>query len=198
MRNLTRLTPPTRPTRTARTALQSLVALLLAGSAWAQTPAAAQAAPNVTKAAAKPAPKAAAKPIAKPAVAAAALEAASAEQLSAAGMTHLGAYDCDLGETVSVQPTPRHEGYVDVMHKKSTWTMKPVLSSTGALRLEDVKGRMLMLQVANKSMVMDVKVGQRVLDGCLHEKQKNFVNPNPGQSLGIAPPAAAPAASAPR
>ena len=50
--------------------------------------------------------------------------------------------------------------------------MKPVLSSTGALRLEDVKGRMLMLQIANKSMLLDTQVGQRIVDGCVHEKQR--------------------------
>jgi hypothetical protein len=52
--------------------------------------------------------------------------------------------------------------------------MKPVLSSTGALRLEDVKGRMLMIQIANKSMVMDTQIGQRLVDGCMHEKQREF------------------------
>ena len=50
--------------------------------------------------------------------------------------------------------------------------MKPVLSSTGALRLEDVKGQTLLLQIANKSMLMDQKAGRRVVDGCVHEKQK--------------------------
>jgi hypothetical protein len=50
--------------------------------------------------------------------------------------------------------------------------MKPVSSSTGALRLEDVKGVALLLQIANKSMLMDTKVGQRLVDGCVHEKQR--------------------------
>jgi len=49
--------------------------------------------------------------------------------------------------------------------------MKPVLSSTGALRLEDVKGQTMMLQIAYKSMLMDVKVGRRLVDECVHEKQ---------------------------
>lgn len=147
-----------------------------------------------------------AKPTAKPAAAAAkpqtpALPAATQEQLDAARLTYLGPYDCDLGQSVQVQPTPRHEGYVDVHHHKTVWTMKPVLSSTGALRLEDVRGRMLMLQVANKSMVLDTKVGQRVLDGCLHATQKAFVKPADSVGLGIAPSGVATpgaAASTPR
>ena len=43
--------------------------------------------------------------------------------------------------------------------------MKPVLSSTGALRLEDVKGRVLMLQIANKSMLMDTQAGPAAWGG---------------------------------
>lgn len=152
---------------------------------------------------AKPAPAAAAKPAPKPAAkaapaaaAAAALPAASAEQLTAAEITHVGDYACEFDEVVKVAHHPQHRGYVDVQHRKAVYTMKPVLSSTGALRLEDVRGRMLMLQIANKSMLMDTRVGQRVVDGCVHEKQRAFANQPPGQSLGIAPAAAG--ASAPR
>lgn len=154
-------------------------------------------------AAAQPAPKPATKPAAKAAPkaapaapAAAALPAASAEQLTAADITHVGDYACEFDEVVKVAHHPQHRGYVDVQHRKAVYTMKPVLSSTGALRLEDVRGRMLMLQIANKSMLMDTRVGQRVVDGCVHEKQRAFANPPAGQSLGIAPPAAG--ASAPR
>jgi hypothetical protein len=67
---------------------------------------------------------------------------------------------------------PKTPGYVDVSFKKKTYTMKPVVSSTGAVRLEEVKGGMLLIQIANKSMMMDSKVGQRVVDGCVHEKQR--------------------------
>jgi hypothetical protein len=70
----------------------------------------------------------------------------------------------------------RHEPQVRRLPRRQarhrTWTMKPVLSHTGALRLEDVKGRMLMLQIANKSMLMDTQIGQRVVDNCVHEKQR--------------------------
>ena len=64
--------------------------------------------------------------------------------------------------------------------------MKPVLSSTGALRLEDVRGRMLMLQIANKSMLMDAQIGQRLVDGCVHEKQRAATAAAAGQPAGEA------------
>lgn len=118
---------------------------------------------------AKPAAKAAAK---KAAPAAAALPAADADQLAAAERTYTGTYECEFSQSIDVSMNPKTNGYVDVKHQKQVWTMKPVLSSTGALRLEDVKGQTLLLQIANKSMLMDQKAGRRVVDGCVHEKQK--------------------------
>ena len=56
---------------------------------------------------------------------------------------------------------------VDVVFGKNTYTMKPVLSSTGAVRLEDVKGKTLMLQIAYKSMLMDTQAGRRLVDECV-------------------------------
>jgi hypothetical protein len=141
---------------------------------------------------AKAAPKAAAKPAAK--AAAHSLPAASPEQMTAFGIAHQGRYPCELGDSIDVVATPKHEGYLDVLHKGSAFTMKPVLSSTGALRLEDVRGRMLMIQIANKSMLMDTQAGQRVVDGCVHEKQRDFANRPAAPGLGIEP---AKAASAP-
>jgi membrane-bound inhibitor of C-type lysozyme len=121
-------------------------------------------------AAAKPAAKAAAAKKAAPAPAT--LPAADADQLAAADRTLLGEYQCEFSQSIDVSMNPKSNGYVDVKHQKQVWTMKPVLSSTGALRLEDVKGQTLLLQIANKSMLMDQKAGRRVVDGCVHEKQK--------------------------
>jgi Flp pilus assembly protein TadG len=149
---------------------------LVAGLLWALG----APAQTATKPAAKPAAKAPAKAskaatkaaAAKVAAAEPVLARAEGEQLAAAALIHYGDYTCEFDQTVNVGVTPKHDGYVDVRHKAQTWTMKPVLSSTGALRLEDVKGRMLALQIANKSMLMDAQLGQRVLDGCVHEKQR--------------------------
>lgn len=121
---------------------------------------------------AKPAAKPAAAKKAAPAAAAPALPAADADQLAAAERTYLGEYQCEFSQSIDVSMNPKANGYVDVKHQKQVWTMKPVLSSTGALRLEDVKGQTLLLQIANKSMLMDQKAGRRVVDGCVHDKQK--------------------------
>jgi hypothetical protein len=126
----------------------------------------------------------------------AALPPAPGEQMAAAAMAHFGSYECEFNQTVSVDVNRQHDGYVDVRHGRSTWVMKPVLSQTGALRLEDVRGRMLMLQIANKSMLMDTQVGRRLVDNCVHEKQRNVAQPAASESLGIDPVKAAAAAAA--
>lgn len=131
------------------------------------------------------------------------LPTAPGEQLAAAAMAHFGLYECEFNEKVTVDVNRKNDGYLDVKHKNRVWVMKPVLSQTGALRLEDVKGRMLMLQIADKSMLMDVQMGQRVVDNCVHEKQREAMAARKGaatESIGIDPvktaAAAAKAASA--
>ena len=125
------------------------------------------------------------------------LPTADDEQKVAAALAHLGDYECEFNEKVEIEKSPRFDGYLDVKHRKSLWTMKPVLSKTGALRLEDVKGRTLLLQIANKSMLMDVKIGQRLVDNCIHEKQREAMrNRPPAESIGIDPSKATAAAAA--
>jgi hypothetical protein len=159
------------------------IVLALAALVPLHAAAATAAAPAATKPAAKKTTaKPAARKAAKPAAAAPVLAQANDEQKAAAGLAHLGDYACELDQTVSVLANPIAPGYIDVRHKAQTWVMKPIVSSTGALRLEDVKGRMLMIQIANKSMLMDTQIGQRVVDGCQHEKQREFERTLQGQA----------------
>jgi hypothetical protein len=54
--------------------------------------------------------------------------------------------------------------------------MKPVTTSTGAIRLEDEKAGAVWLQLANKSMLMDQKNGRRLADECAHPDQVAVAN----------------------
>jgi hypothetical protein len=151
-----------------RTAALAAIFAIAGASALAQTaaaPAAKPAKPAATKPAAKKAAPAADKPLAP----------ADEAQMQAAERAHLGDYECDFSQSIHVSMNPKNPGYVDVKFKGKVYTTKPVLSSTGALRLEDVKGVGLMLQIANKSMLMDTRAGVRLVDACTHEKQRAFV-----------------------
>jgi uncharacterized membrane protein len=115
---------------------------------------------------------AATKAKAKPKAAASTLSTADEQQLAAAERVLYGTYACEFGKHVAISRDTRNTGYVNLSLAKQSWTMKPVASSTGAIRLEDVKGRTLMLQILTKSMLMDQQTGHRVVDGCVHPTQK--------------------------
>lgn len=140
------------------------------------------------------------------------LSAASAEQLEAAERVYYGVHQCASGPAIDVSIHPVHAGYVGVRAGKVSYVMKPVLSSTGALRLEDVKGAMLMVQIAAKSMLMDTRAGRRIADECVSDKHREAMQaagpapasggllaPTPDQppSADATAPHAAPASAAP-
>ena len=125
------------------------------------------------------APVKAAKPAAKSAKAAPApvysVPDAQPDQVKAAELVYYGKYECEFQQTVSITQSPKHSAYVDVKHGNKDWLMKPVLSSTGAVRLEDVRGETLMVQIASKSMLLNVKSAQRIVDDCISPKQRELI-----------------------
>ena len=145
------------------------LALLAAGAI--ALPAAAQTAP------AKPAAKAAAKPAAPAAAKKPELIIPDAypEQVKAADMVYYGKYECEFNQTVDIAQSPKYPAYVMVKHNKGEWLMKPVLSSTGAIRLEDVRGETLMVQIATKSMLLNTMTAHRIVDDCVSPKQREQI-----------------------
>ena len=114
---------------------------------------------------------------------------ADSHQLAAAALTIFGDYACELGKSLRVMRSPKFDGYVDLQFDKQLFTLKPVLSHTGALRLEDVRARLLLVQIDVKSMLMDVKIGRRLVDDCVHETQsenrRQLAAAPAGPGLGI-------------
>ena len=150
---------------TAHTPLRLCAIALACGFAAAPVAAADAAKPVATsKAAKKPA-----------AVVAAPVPDAQPDQVKAAELVFYGVYDCEFSQTVNITQSAKHSAYVDVKHGKRDWLMKPVLSSTGAIRLEDVHGETLMVQIAAKSMLLNVKTAQRIVDDCVSPKQRELM-----------------------
>jgi len=100
---------------------------------------------------------------------------AQPDQVKAAELDYYGMYDCEFSQSVSITQSAKHSAYVDVKHGKKDWLMKPVLSSTGAVRLEDVRGETLMVQISSKSMLLNVKTAQRIVDDCISPKQREML-----------------------
>jgi hypothetical protein len=152
-------------------------------------PAEAQTATKKTKPAAKTAV-----PKKKPAPAV--LPAADAEQIEASKLVFYGHYECEFKQAIEITADEKHPSYVGVTHGKASYLMKPVLSSTGAIRLEDVKGETLMVQISNKSMLLNVKAGHRIVDDCITQKQRDLMEAAAKVKAAEAAEAAASAASA--
>lgn len=121
--------------------------------------------------------------------------AAGPDQLAVADQVYYGSHECEFNQTAQVEKNSRHAGYVDVKQGKAVYLMKPVLSSTGAIRLEDVKGQTLMVQIASKSMLLDVKAGRRIVDDCVSAKHREAIERYRQAKLDEAAALAAAAAS---
>ncbi len=167
------MTPSSRSAPRLLAVLTACTVLLSTAQAQDAKPApkAAQTAPKAAQT--KPAPKRPANvPPPTTAEQMADLPHADEEQRQAATLVHYGKYVCDEKFEVFVERNPVFDGYVDVRYKKDVWVMKPVASKTGAVRLEDTRGRVLLVQIPFKSMLLNTQTGQRIVDSCQHDMQR--------------------------
>lgn len=108
-------------------------------------------------------------------------------ELAIADRIQTGLIQCELGASVSVEADTKAPGYFNVRGKGFSYRMHPVVTSTGAIRLEDRHdGGAVWLQLANKSMLMDQKAGKRLADECSTPAQvavAEALKKNPAPSL---------------
>ena len=102
---------------------------------------------------------------------AAAVQAQTTEQIAIAEQVYQGKFPCELKAFVTVKADALAPGYFDVQFKKQKYRMLPVVTSTGAIRLEDANAGAVWLQLSNKSMLMDQKHGRRLTDDCMSSDQ---------------------------
>ena len=105
------------------------------------------------------------------------------ERVVVAEQVHTGRMTCELGNFVTVTPDAQNAGAFVVQLKQHKFHMVPVVSSTGAIRLEDAQAGAMWLQLANKSMLMNSKIGQRMADECQSPDQAAVA-----QAMKLAPP----------
>lgn len=108
----------------------------------------------------------------------------SPAELAIAERVHAGRLSCADGVTANIEADTKAPGYFNVQANKLKYRMFPVTTTTGAIRLEDQRAGAVWLQLANKSMLMDQKIGKRVADECASPEQLAVgealkINPNP-------------------
>lgn len=104
-------------------------------------------------------------------------------ELAIAERVQVGKLPCELGASVTLTADPKNPGYFNMQGKNFNYRMFPVATSTGAIRLEDQKAGAVWLQLANKSMLMNQKLGIRLADECASPAQLEVA-----QSLKLNPP----------
>lgn len=118
---------------------------------------------------------------------AAGIEAAEAAltpaELAIAERVQVGKLPCELGASVTLTADTKNPGYFNMQGKNFNYRMFPVPTSTGAIRLEDQKAGAVWLQLANKSMLMNQKLGIRLADECASPAQLEVA-----QNLKLHPP----------
>ena len=156
-----------------------LALCLMGGSAWAQTTADTKKPVKAeTRKPAKAEPKSKVDARSKAEQMAAGIEAAEAaltpEELAIAERVFVGQVPCELNNSVTLSPDAKMPGYFDVTVatvKNQKFHMFPVVSATGAIRLEDRRNGAVWLQLGNKSMLMSQKLGIRLADACVTPQQ---------------------------
>jgi len=99
-------------------------------------------------------------------------ETISDNQLQISHRVLTGAASCEFNQTVRVEPIEAKPGHFQVAFNNVSYVMTPQETTTGAVRLEDKRNGIVWLQIPSKSMMMNQKAGQRMVDGCQHAEQR--------------------------
>jgi hypothetical protein len=117
-------------------------------------------------------------------------EAISAVQLDIAARVLTGKADCEYSQSVDVDAVAGQPGVFKVRFKELSYIMVPEETSTGAVRLFDRKAGVVWLQIPVKSMLLNSRAGQRLVDRCMHSEQRAAVAAVEGAARQAAEPAA--------
>lgn len=146
----------------------AVLTLSLSALAWGQ---AAKPAAKFAKPSSKSNSKASAKSAPTAAVAAPKAE-LSPEQLSIAQIVTIGRIACGDGQSVTITADAKVNGAFDVQFGNAKYDVVPVPAKSGAVRLEDAKTGIVFMQLANKSMLFNEKLGRRLADDCVSPAQQ--------------------------
>jgi hypothetical protein len=121
-------------------------------------------------------------------------------ELDVAALVQTGRFPCDAGLTIELQADASAPGMFDLRLLGQRFRLAPVPTSTGAVRLEDAKTGAVWLQLANKSMLMNQKLGRRMADECHSPAQQlvadAMLRTPPASILDAAPSQGAPVVEA--
>jgi|WetSurMetagenome_2_1015567.scaffolds.fasta_scaffold49645_1 hypothetical protein len=92
-------------------------------------------------------------------------------QLQVAAHVFTGTAQCEFKQQVSLTAMNGQPGHFRLAFKNAHYDMVPVETSTGAVRLEDAHAGVVWLQIPAKSMLLNSRLGHRMLDDCRQAEQ---------------------------
>ena len=105
-------------------------------------------------------------------------------QLDAAARVFVGTALCDDNQQVTLSAVPGLPGHFTLAHKKTVVRLVTEETTSGAVRLADAKSGLLWIQIPAKSMLMNTKLGRRVVDACITPEQAlASLTPDPTQPV---------------
>src|SRR5581483_6231594 len=107
-------------------------------------------------------------------------------QLTVADRVLTGVAKCELHETVDIEKIPGHAGNFKLTYDHHSYVMVPEETTTGAVRLVDTAGSMVWIQIPRKSMLMNQKAHQRLVDDCEEDEQRIAVGSSTSASANAA------------
>ncbi len=110
----------------------------------------------------------------------------SQQEIDLSRQVHDGHIQCELGASFRLSKDAVKLGYVTLEGGGRKFSLRPVVTTTGALRLEDKKAGAVWIQLSNKSMLLDQKNGRRLADDCMSRQQQyvaQAMKTNPPRSL---------------
>jgi len=103
-----------------------------------------------------------------------------------AALVHVGGKSCAQGRSVRIEADLQQPGFFHLNLEQQRYRLRPVETSTGAIRLEDRAQGVVWLQLAHKSILLSQRQGRRLLDDCANAVQQAVaaaMQRNPGPSL---------------
>lgn len=84
----------------------------------------------------------------------------------------LGRIACAEKAFVTIDESKKHPGRYEISMGKAHYEAIRILTESGAVKLEDKRHGIVWLQMANKSMLFNEKMGKRLATDCQNDEQK--------------------------
>jgi hypothetical protein len=93
-------------------------------------------------------------------------------ELTMADRVLTGTAACEFNQTVKIERLEGHAGNFKLTFDKKAYVVHPKETTTGAILLRDRDESIIWVQIPKKSMLMNQKLHQRMVDNCQQDEQR--------------------------